>query len=140
MRNIILHCSEKKRSVHFPPLSPSFVAFTYHTLFLGQIHYQHRSYTGLVTLDYSYDLVLSGPVSHRQILLSWHLKKMCISNTYYHSKHNSQVEKKKNKKEKESRISKPRCSNSTLSKCEVKDTVFGDYLYSTFVMLASSVS
>lgn len=93
----------KTRSVHFLPLHfrnlRLFFASTYHRLFRGQIHSQHQSYTGLVTLDYSCDLVLCGPVSHRQILLFWHLKQMFIWNYYCHSKHTLEIQPKKWKQE-----------------------------------------
>lgn len=90
------------------PVSMGFFT-SHHRLFLDQIHSQHQSYTGLVTLGYSCDLVLCGPASRRQILLFWHLK-MFIWNNYCHLKHNSENRNKQTKKKKEhkKRISKSR--------------------------------
>lgn len=47
--------------------------FTHHKLSLGQTRSRHQSYIVPEVLGCLYDLVLFYPVSHKQILLSWHL-------------------------------------------------------------------
>lgn len=68
-------CVDKFKQSDLNTEVPPFRTFTwaYHKLSLGQTQCLHQSYTVPKVLGCLYDLALFCPVSHKQILLSWHL-------------------------------------------------------------------